>query len=84
MKVVPALPRREPVELLAYVPRPLLGRGQQPGLVEFPGPHLAQHALGKRFLRNLEFRLRRRHHTLDPFRGAGAGPEPGSLPVPIR
>ena len=46
---VPALPQREPVELLPDVPRPLLGRGQQPGLVELPGPHLAQNALGKRF-----------------------------------
>ncbi len=33
---VPASPRREPVELLADVARPLLGRGQQPGLVERP------------------------------------------------
>ena len=61
---VPALTRGESVELLAHVPRALLGRGQQAGLVERPGPHLAQHTLGKRFLRDLELRLRR-HHTLD-------------------
>ena len=36
---VPALPRREPVELLPDVPRPLLGRGQQPGLVELRVEH---------------------------------------------
>ena len=42
---------------------PLLGRGQQPGLVELPGPHLAQNALGKRFLRDVELRLRRHHHA---------------------
>ena len=40
---------------------PLLGRRQQPGLVELPGPHLAQHPVRKRLLRDLE--LRRRHHT---------------------
>ena len=57
---VPALPRREPVELLDHVPRPLLGRGQQPGLVELPGPHLAQNSLGKRFLRDVELLLRTR------------------------
>ena len=35
----PALPRREPVELLAHVEPPLLVRGQQPTLVERPAPH---------------------------------------------
>ena len=85
MKVYQPCRAAEAVELLDHVPRPLLGRGQQPGLVELPGPHLAQHALGKRFLRNLELRLRRRHHTLDPFRGRGgdrsaaAGPASDSL-----
>ena len=59
MKMYQPCPRREAVELLAHVPRPLLGRGQQPGLVELPGPHLSQHTLRKRFLRNLE--LRRPH-----------------------
>ena len=61
-----------------------LGRGQQPGLVELPGPHLAQNALGKRFLRNLELRLRR-HHTLVPFRGTGGEAGPGAgFPPPFR
>ena len=56
--------------------------GSSRGLVELPGPHLAQHALGKRFLRNLELRLRRRHHTLDRFRGrGGTGPRPSGRPV---
>ena len=35
----PALPRREPVELLAHVEPPLLVRAQQPTLVERPRPH---------------------------------------------
>ena len=74
---VPALPRREPVELLDHVPRPLLGRGQQPGLVELPGPHLAQNSLGKRFLRDVELRLRCHHHARSvPRRRWSRGPSP--------
>ena len=44
-----------------HVRRASSSRRQQPGLVELPGPHLAQHPVRKRLLRDLE--LRRRHHT---------------------
>ena len=85
MKVYQPCRASMPVELLPDVPRPLFGRGQQPGLVELPGPHLAQQALRKRFLRNLELRLRRRHHTLDPVRGtAGEAGSGAWFPPPFR
>ena len=60
------------------------GGGGRQGLVELPGPHLAQHALRKRFLRTLELRRRRRYHTLVPFRGAPGAGDVAGVPSPFR
>ena len=56
-----ALARRESIEFLRHVARPLVDRRQQPELVERPEPHLAQYAMRKRFRRNLD--RCRCHHT---------------------